>query len=159
MSRVLCDQYRYSSQSQPSLHGGSALLLEKFCPSRKQRQVALHALLRTILVPESNCAQLVEHTDHFVAHSRAPVHIRAWTQAEPSPDVLVERRGSNNSASTSSDEATAAYIHLPFCKRKCFYCDFPVIATGSRTDSPEIRDTMKVQPLLHMHAPGIVSLE
>ena len=41
-------------------------------------------------------------------------------------------------------EAVAAYIHLPFCKRKCFYCDFPVIATGSRLGTPEIRDTMQV---------------
>lgn len=26
---------------------------------------------------------------------------------------------------------TSAYIHLPFCRKRCHYCDFPIIALGT----------------------------
>ncbi|MEB3161457.1 MAG: radical SAM family heme chaperone HemW [Synechocystis sp.] len=34
--------------------------------------------------------------------------------------------------SVSSLLATAAYIHLPFCRQRCFYCDFPVTVVGQK---------------------------
>lgn len=27
---------------------------------------------------------------------------------------------------------TSAYIHIPFCRRRCFYCDFPIYVVGDR---------------------------
>ena len=29
---------------------------------------------------------------------------------------------------------SSAYVHIPFCRRRCFYCDFPVYVVGDRKD-------------------------
>lgn len=29
---------------------------------------------------------------------------------------------------------SAAYIHLPFCRRRCYYCDFPISVVGDRAN-------------------------
>lgn len=31
--------------------------------------------------------------------------------------------------------ASSVYVHIPFCRRRCFYCDFPIVAVGERTDT------------------------
>jgi coproporphyrinogen III oxidase-like Fe-S oxidoreductase len=35
------------------------------------------------------------------------------------------------------DQPTGLYIHWPFCRRRCRYCDFAIVPIGSRTDQQQ----------------------
>jgi oxygen-independent coproporphyrinogen-3 oxidase len=39
---------------------------------------------------------------------------------------------SDTIAQASSSIPTSAYIHIPFCRRRCYYCDFPISVVGDR---------------------------
>ena len=35
---------------------------------------------------------------------------------------------------------TAAYIHIPFCRRRCYYCDFPISVVGEGSASTMVEE-------------------
>ncbi|KAL5225245.1 hypothetical protein ABZP36_011884 [Zizania latifolia] len=41
-----------------------------------------------------------------------------------------------SSAARPSPPPASAYVHLPFCRKRCLYCDFPIVALGSSSSSP-----------------------
>ncbi|CAL9030848.1 unnamed protein product [Prunus brigantina] len=47
------------------------------------------------------------------------------------------QNASPNTPTTILPPPTSAYIHLPFCRKRCHYCDFTIVALGSSSNQTE----------------------
>jgi len=53
----------------------------------------------------------------------------------------------------------SAYVHIPFCHRRCFYCDFAVIPLGNKVDTLKGYGSNTVKEYLHFLYKEILSIK
>ncbi len=53
----------------------------------------------------------------------------------------------------------SAYVHIPFCHRRCFYCDFAVIPLGNKVETLQGHGSKTVKEYLHFLHKEILSIK
>ena len=53
----------------------------------------------------------------------------------------------------------SAYVHIPFCHRRCFYCDFAVVPMGDNVDSLKGYGNKTIKEYLHFLKKEILSIK
>ena len=95
---------------------------------------AMHALARFLLPLSLTTLAVALRTLPPCGPRRAP-----RTGARRAPPAL--RSGISDESATASPvmppppytaAPRACYVHLPFCRQHCHYCDFPIVAVGTR---------------------------
>ena len=53
----------------------------------------------------------------------------------------------------------SAYVHIPFCHRRCFYCDFAVIPLGNKVETLQGYGSKTVKDYLNFLHKEILSIK
>nr|DAD34342.1 TPA_asm: hypothetical protein HUJ06_004982 [Nelumbo nucifera] len=75
--------------------------------------------------------------------SKIPAASLSISNAFLNNPLSVRENSSLNANATNQNPLlppTSAYVHLPFCRKRCHYCDFPIVALGSSLSQTEDDD-------------------
>ncbi|KAK6924720.1 Radical SAM [Dillenia turbinata] len=75
------------------------------------------------ILTQTKKLRLSKYTTNAIAQTPPTVHQNASTNLSTIPSYKLP--------------PTSAYIHLPFCRKRCYYCDFPIVALGSSSTQSE----------------------
>ncbi|KAL8154195.1 hypothetical protein V2J09_011955 [Rumex salicifolius] len=80
--------------------------------------------------------------------SKTQTSVRAIHNVQQNCPPPVRQNADERSAFSSTPSylhlPTSAYIHLPFCRKRCHYCDFPIVALGLSSPYPPDNDPRMV---------------
>jgi oxygen-independent coproporphyrinogen-3 oxidase len=69
-------------------------------------------------------------------------------------DAAPEQASTNAPKRAGTSRPRSAYVHLPFCHRRCFYCDFPIVPLGDRADGSRSASIVAYLEILHREIAG-----